>query len=231
MPRLPVLSLQQGKGIRTLDTKCRLALFDFDGTMAPGDSIVAYMRLAVRQKKVSVWRFAYLVLLALPYYMGFLSEEAYKNIALRFYGRLTPPEKTGIDQAFAEQVMLPRVYAAARERLAKKKAEGCLCLLVSASTENYMRFIAEGLGFDALLCTFVGPDGKVGKNCKGEEKVRRVKGYLAEKGLEAELSISFAYADSKSDLPILHWVGHPTLVNPKRGMKKAAPGIPMEKWQ
>ena len=104
-------------------------------------------------------------------------------------------------------------------------------MLVTASTENYMRFAAEALGFSALLATPLNPDGTVGENCKGEEKPRRIRDWLRQQGLEADFAASYAYGDSKSDLPMLLLCGHPVQVNPKKALRKAAPEMDSEIWR
>ena len=232
MPRRFVLSFCKAmKGDQALDAEKRaLAIFDFDGTMIKGDSIVAYVKTAARRKKVPAWRLGLLGLLALPYYMGFLTDERYKQIALSFYGKLTPGEQAELDCAFAGEDLLPRVYGMAQIRLEERKKEGCLCLMVSASTENYMRLVSRALGFDALLCTPLGGDGKIGRNCKGDEKARRLREYLEKNGIAADFASSYAYADGKSDLPILCLCGRAVQVNPKRALRKAAPGMAYERW-
>jgi phosphoserine phosphatase len=56
----------------------------------------------------------------------------------------------------------------------------------------------------------------------GSEKVRRIQELISEKGLEVNLSSSFAYADSISDLPLLEWVGNPVAVEPEEKLQAIA---------
>ena len=109
--------------------------------------------------------------------------------------------------------------------------EGKLLVLVSASTENYMRFVADTLGFDTVLCTPIEADGTIRRNCKGEKKTQRIKDWLAENGLTADFPSSFAYGDSKSDLPMLRLVGHPVQVNPKKALRELAPEMNLIHWK
>ena len=104
-------------------------------------------------------------------------------------------------------------------------------MLVSASTENYMRFAAEALGFDALLATPIEPDGAIKRNCKGEAKVSRIKDWIDDNLLIVDYVSSYAYGDSKSDLPMLRIVGHPVQVNPKKKLRKAAPDMDVLHWK
>ena len=62
-------------------------------------------------------------------------------------------------------------------------------------------------------------------------KVRRLNAWLRENGLEADFAGSFAYGDSKSDLPMLLLCGHPVQVNPKKALRKAAPEMDSEIWR
>ena len=55
-----------------------------------------------------------------------------------------------------------------------------------------------------------------GKNCKGEEKVRRLKTVLKEKNIEADFKNSYMFSDSLSDKPLLYLVGNPYLINYKK---------------
>jgi phosphoserine phosphatase len=76
----------------------------------------------------------------------------------------------------------------------------------------------------------VDAQGRVTNNCKGEEKVRRLRLWLEENEVEADTASSCAYGDSKSDLPMLRLAGHPVQVNPKKALRKAAPGMERTHW-
>jgi phosphoserine phosphatase len=62
--------------------------------------------------------------------------------------------------------------------------------------------------------------GEVDFYCAGENKAIAVK-QLAEQH-DYDLSRCYAYSDSISDLPLLEAVGHPTVVNPDRALRKVA---------
>jgi len=208
-----------------------LALFDFDGTLIAGDSIGAYTLFAWKRGAMTGRELLRAMGGALLYGLKKLGPAESKNRALAFRSRLTPPQREALDRAFAEEALLPRVYPAGRECLQAHRQAGRMLLLVTASTENYMRFVADGLGFDGLLATGLDENSRVTVNCKGEEKARRVREWLKERGLEADFAASFAYGDSKSDLPLLRLCGHPVLVNPKRALGRKAPDMQRVKWK
>ena len=211
--------------------KKAFAFFDFDGTLISGDSIVAFVRYARKRGFMPRKEYARAMLAAAGFVLGVKDVTDSKNAALRFRVKLNPSDREALDRAFARDCLLPRIYPRGKACLDFHRQAGREPVLVTASTENYMRFAAEELGFSALLATPLNPDGTVGDNCRGEEKPRRIRDWLRQQGLEADFAASFAYGDSKSDLPMLLLCGHPVQVNPKKALRKAAPEMDSEIWR
>ena len=207
-----------------------LALFDFDGTMIRGDSIVAYVGFARRKGLLSLFGYMKTWSAALLYVAGKITPEESKTRALSFRQKMNAKERYALDRAFVKEALLPRIYPQARACLDKHRQEGKITLLVTASTENYMRYVSEALGFDGLLASPMDEAGRVFGNCKGEEKVKRIQDWLAEKDIQPDFAASFAYGDSKSDLPMLRLCGHPMQVNPKKKLREAAPDMDTVSW-
>ena len=208
-----------------------LALFDFDGTLIPGDSVAYYLRFARNEGAVSMGEFLRALWAATLYGMKRMTDADSKSIGLAFRKRHNQKYLDELDKKFVNQVLLPKVYADGKKQIAAHRQEGKLLVLVSASTENYMRFVADTLGFDTVLCTPIEADGTIRRNCKGEKKTQRIKDWLAENGLTADFPSSFAYGDSKSDLPMLRLVGHPVQVNPKKALRELAPEMNLIHWK
>ena len=206
------------------------AFFDFDGTLIPGDSIAAFVPYARKRGLMPRKEFFRALLAAAGYVLGLVSAADSKNAALRFRMNLNPADREALDRDFVRNCLLPRVYPQAKACLNFHRQAGREPVLVTASTENYMQIIADELGFSALLATPLNPDGTVGENCKGKEKPRRIREWLQQQGREADFSASFAYGDSKSDLPMLLLCGHPVQVNPKKALRKAAPDMETVYW-
>ncbi|MBR3906186.1 MAG: HAD-IB family hydrolase [Clostridia bacterium] len=209
----------------------KLAIFDFDGTLIKGDSIVAYLKLARRLKALSPGRFAG-ILLRLPLWaMKLISDADNKSYALSFYTSLSPERQLALDRVFCDEYLLPRLFPMGRATLEAKKQEGYHVILLSASTENYMQHVAKALQVDGLICTKLDAQARVTENCKGEMKVQLLKRYLKEKEMEADFDASCAYGDSKSDLCIMNLVGNPIIVNGKKKLIHAAPHFPRVCWK
>jgi phosphoserine phosphatase len=88
----------------------------------------------------------------------------------------------------------------------------------------YVEPLAVRLGFDEVVCTRVGRDRRhaltgelIGGNCKGEEKVRRLRRMSSLDGL-----YRFAYSDHPADWPLLEWADRAVAVNPSRSFARQA---------
>src|SRR6476660_1188275 len=119
----------------------------------------------------------------------------------------------------------PLVFAEAADLIADHKLCGRDVVVVSASGEEIVGPIAKGLGATHAMATrMVVEDGKytgeVAYYCFGEGKVQAIHELAAREGYALEHC--YAYSDSITDLPMLETVGHPTVVNPDRALRKEA---------
>jgi phosphoserine phosphatase len=123
------------------------------------------------------------------------------------------------------EIINPYVYAEAAALIAEHQRAGRDVVLVSASGEEMVRPIGESLGISDILATRMAVvDGKYSGEVEfynaGPNKLHAVQQLAAERGYS--LAESYAYSDSVSDIPLLEAVGHPTAVNPDRGLRKQA---------
>jgi HAD superfamily hydrolase (TIGR01490 family) len=119
----------------------------------------------------------------------------------------------------------PLVFAEAAELIADHKLCGRDVVVVSASGEEIVAPIARALGATHAMATrMVVEDGRytgeIAFYCYGEGKVEAIRQLAAREGYALEYC--YAYSDSITDLPMLEAVGHPTVVNPDRTLRKEA---------
>ena len=114
-----------------------LAIYDFDGTLIAGDSIVAYLRFARSRGVMPLHGLLAAALDGLRCRLGRLSPGEAKHRALRFREKLTAEEQTALDGDFAE-LLFSRLRPGAICQMAQDQAAGRFILLLSASTDNYM---------------------------------------------------------------------------------------------
>ncbi|OBI05860.1 inhibition of morphological differentiation protein [Mycolicibacter nonchromogenicus] len=122
-------------------------------------------------------------------------------------------------------IVTPLIFAEAAELIADHKLCGRDVVVVSASGEEIVAPIARALGATHAMATrMVVADGKytgeIAFYCYGEGKVQAIRELAAREGYPLEHC--YAYSDSITDLPMLQVVGHPSVVNPDRALRKEA---------
>lgn len=219
--------------------RVRFALFDFDGTLAPGDSIIPYLWYAWRRGKLPFRRLAVAAWAGMmPILMpGRFTNTWAKNQALSFLQGHAVAEMDAFALEFFHQRLEKQLFPAGIAELRRLQQAGYRVLLVSASPEAYMLAVGRALGVDAVLATPCGltPDGQrytglVGENCKGVEKSLRIAAYLAANHLELDWEQSRAYGDSLSDVPMLTLTASPVCVNPGPKLRGALPEATCVRW-
>ena len=97
------------------------------------------------------------------------------------------------------------------------RSQGHEVAIVSASLDCYLETIARHLKVEHLLCTRVEHDDAwctgnlIGGNCRGPEKLRRIRAHFGESGYEL-----WAYGDSAGDDDMLAAADHPHRVGRRR---------------
>jgi HAD superfamily hydrolase (TIGR01490 family) len=123
------------------------------------------------------------------------------------------------------EIVDPLVYAEAADLIEAHRAAGREIVIVSSSGAEMVGPIGEMLGVDRVVATrMVTVDGRytgeIDFYAYGANKAAAMREVAAEKGWA--LADCWAYSDSVTDLPMLEAVGHPTAVNPDRGLRKVA---------
>jgi HAD superfamily hydrolase (TIGR01490 family) len=189
-----------------------IAAFDFDGTITTRDTLIPFFyRCFGRAKVYGV--FATVAWDALKFGLGYSSRDQLKAkvIARLFRGvAQATVQQAGREHAAAVETCF---RPAALERIAWHRAQGHRLIMVSASLDVYLQYVATALGFDDLLCTTLEVDEQqvytgatVGGNCRAMAKVRRLQQHLGDLS-QFEL---YAYGDSAGDQEMLAIADHPS---------------------
>ncbi|MFD1713411.1 HAD family hydrolase [Amnibacterium flavum] len=123
---------------------------------------------------------------------------------------------------YTESALWPESVALARQHI----AEGHEVWLLSATPQVLAGLIAERLGLTGAGGTkLVEVDGHLtgeidGKLMHGAQKAV-IAAEIAERA-GVEPGECWAYSDSLNDLPLLNFAGHPSVVNPDRGLREHA---------
>lgn len=168
-------------------------------------------------------RFLYL---AVTYRMGFLSMKRLGDVAGRWLREREEREVTEhCGQWYRDQVCT-KFNDVVVSLLRDHAAKGHVVALLTAGTRYLNDFIAADLGIEHVLASELEVcDGRftgraVLPLCYGAGKIERAERFAAERGID--LSRSYFYSDSISDLPMLERVGEPRIVCPDPRLRREA---------
>jgi HAD superfamily hydrolase (TIGR01490 family) len=211
------------------------AFFDLDKTLMAGSSGMQFARVAARRGIVSRRQLVSWAVEHLRYRLRGTTDERTGEV-LRVARELISgvPEKT-IDRMGPEvmSAVLPRVYPRMLDEVYAHQDAGRATFIVSAAGNGVVEMLAAVLGMDGGIGTRYEIDAEGtftgrfdGPFVYGPGKVEAMEAFAAEHGID--LSASYAYSDSLSDLPMLRAVGHPVVVNPDPPLAEIAK---REGWQ
>ena len=204
------------------------AFFDLDKTIIAKSSPLALGRSFVREGMIG---------------RGFLLKSLYAQLVFQLMGadeqkmermreeasKLTSGwEVEKVKQVVTEvleDVITPLIYAEAMELIEEHRAAGRLVCIVSSSPEEIVEPLAKMLGVERFIATRpTVVDGKYTGELDfyayGEGKPEAMKELAEELGID--LSRSYAYSDSETDIPMLESVGNPVVVNPDKNLRAMA---------
>ena len=217
-------------------TPTAFAFFDFDDTLAKGDSIFPFLLYAIKRGYAPKWQLFKAAAGFLRWKIQPSSGRKVKEWSMSFIKGHTVEEMDELSRDFFREVQSRYFFEDAAPELFSLREKGVRIVVVSASSDLYMKVLPEFLPIDAVISTVCEvTDGKytgnMGKNCKGDEKVRRIQAWLVQEGLSIDKERSAGYGDSPSDAPMLLLTAAPTLVNPKKGLIRNIPGGRIVRWQ
>lgn len=197
------------------------AFFDLDKTLMAGSSGMQFARVAARGGIVSRRQLASWGVEHLRYRLRGTNDEKTGEV-LRVARELITglPAKT-VERMGPETMaaILPRVYPQMLEEVHAHQDAGRPCFIVSAAGNDVVETLATVLGMEGGIGTRYEVDaegnftGRLdGPFVYGPGKVTAMEEFATRHDID--LSASYAYSDSLSDLPMLRAVGHPVAVNP-----------------
>lgn len=169
----------------------------------------------------------------LMYIIGVFDEKRTKETFLKFIDGMKEEDMQRLVKEFYQKRLSKILYKDAIDMMKKLKADGYKIYLISASPEFYLRELYAIKEVDKVVGTrFVMEKGvysrrMVGENCKGYEKVRRLKEELVRDNIKVDFKNSYMFSDSLSDKPLFDLVGNAYLIN----YRKKSSGIEILKWK
>ena len=205
------------------------AFFDLDKTVIARASMVAFGRPLYRGGLINrrtVLRALYGQLVYLHLGASEQKLERIRESVLRLTRGWEQTRVAEIVDEALEQIVDPIIYAEAADLIDLHRAAGRTVVLVSASPAEIVVPLGRYLGADATIASRARVDeagrytGTMEFYAYGEFKAEAMKALAEREGID--LSESYAYSDSYTDLPMLEAVGHPVAVNPDRVLARYA---------
>jgi len=213
------------------------AFFDVDRTLVDCNTGRLFLRDLRRRGEISFLRAMRAMGWMLKYHLSLIDLEVVaEKMVAQMRGR-SEKEFAERCRRWVEDEVLPRLLPSALRKIERHRDQGHLLAILSSSPTYVTRPIAETLGLDEVLSTQFEVEGGqftgklLGPACFGKGKVHWAEKLVARKSVD--LSSSWFYTDSYSDLPMLERVGNRVVVNPDPRLKRAARlrGWTVENWQ
>ena len=184
--------------------KRKIAFFDFDGTITTKDTLLEFIKFSKGNLQFFLG-----FLLNSPYLIAYklkiISNQSAKEKVLRFFFRGTLADVfEDYCSKFSEKALPQLIRYGAIQEIRRLQHDDYIVVVVSASPENWIRQWANEMQVQLLASKLEVKanqiTGKIlGKNCRGEEKVRRI----TECYTLSDFDQVIAYGDSNGDKPML----------------------------
>ena len=205
------------------------AFFDLDKTIIAKSSALAFSRSFYEGGLINrraVLRSAYAQFV---YLVGGADHDQMERMREYLSALVTGWDVQTVKDIVAEAlhtIVDPIVYDEAVTLIEEHHHAGRDVVIVSSSGAEVVEPIGEMLGADRVVATrmITGDNGKYTGEIEfyayGDTKAKAISELADTEGYD--LSRSYAYSDSATDLPMLEAVGHPYAVNPDRALRRIA---------
>lgn len=204
----------------------RAAFFDLDETLIGVNSANLWVKYMWETGQLGTLDLVRSLTWMLRYKLALIDmEKVVEKLTRRLEGRDEASMEADVREWFhrdVKQHFIPEML----ERVDEHRAEGHQLVLLTASSPYVSRAAVEYAELDDYLCTRFEVDDGVFTGqlehpmCYGPGKVELAKAWAREH--HVDLSKSYFYTDSYTDLPMLGEVGHPIAVNPDPRLSRHA---------
>jgi HAD superfamily hydrolase (TIGR01490 family) len=202
------------------------ALFDLDGTLIARNSASLYMRHLRRTGQARRRDVAQTLYFLARYKLGLLDVERALAVSMTWVvGRREDSIRDDCADWYAREVR-PFVVPGMAALVGAHRSAGHVTAVLTSATRYLAGPLAADIGIEHVIVTqlvvregvFTGE--AVRPVCYGKGKTYWAERFAAENGVD--LSRSYFYTDSVTDLPVLERVGEPRVVNPDPRLRRVA---------
>ena len=205
------------------------AFYDLEGTLVSTNLVHTLAFYSRRQQgffttiKKSVGTFAKLPLFGVT---DLYSRNVFNEFFFQSYAGESQDRLRYFSEELFEEVLKPAIFDGTRELIAQSKKIGQKQIVITGALDFTVDRLCEYLGIEEFVSNrleFVNgyATGRILPPVMASATKAKWMREYAEKN-DINLSESYAYSDSISDLPMLSIVGHPVAVNPDFRLKQTA---------
>jgi HAD superfamily hydrolase (TIGR01490 family) len=204
------------------------AFFDVDHTLMRGSTSTAFGKALWRADIVGFPDLAMVLVWNLMYAVGRIDEvEIWHKSVARLIGKAEAPIRKACEDAHHRNVV-HQMYVEGRDEVVRHQQAGAHVALISAGPRYSVFEVARTLGIDVDLVATAWANVLEGRvhDLEGVEipygPMKRVYAQRYCEKFGVDPADCWAYGDSKSDIEMLEFVGHPVAVNPRRALRHVA---------
>jgi alcohol-forming fatty acyl-CoA reductase len=216
-----------------------LAVFDVDGTLVETNVVEYFFWMRLKDQPLEDWpSFLGRMAARTPrwLYLERRSRAEFQRSFYREYADLEEEEMRRLGREAFDAVTLRRIFPDGVRRIREHKRAGHRVLLLTGALDVVVQPLAEMLEVEVDCARLLVRDGRLTGDLSEPPPAGEARGVLLEEYAAAhgaDLSVSFAYADAISDLPMLERAGTPVVVNPDARLSQVAGqrGWRIERWR
>ncbi len=204
------------------------AFFDLDKTLIEGSSALHFGRAAYRAGMVSRRQLASDVWANLRFRLNGSTDQGTDELRERILASIAGTRVVDLARMGPDVLagILPLLYREVLDEAYAHQDAGRPVYIVTAASQELAEVLAHvlvldgGLGMRSEVRDGVYTGKAAGPFTYREGKAEAIRELAAREGID--LTESYAYSDSESDLPMMRAVGHPVAVNPDRVLERVA---------
>jgi len=215
------------------------AFFDVDGTIVNATIVHYYVRFRALLLPAFLrpfWMAGFIFKIAYYFFLDKVSRTTFNRVFYRNYRGMDAQKVKRLAREEFDTLLHSRLFSSALERIHEHRKRGELVVLVTGSLDFIIQPLADYLHSDAALTVQLAEENGrftgelITPPLGGEEKAHAIKAFSLTHGIN--LTSSYAYGDSRADLPMLRCVGHPVVVNPQKTLRQiaVASGWEIQDW-
>jgi len=202
------------------------AIFDYDGTIIAGYSILAFLKERVRRREIGAADVARTVVSIAQSALGRIDSRELIARGMHEWSGRELADLEALGEHLFETELRQRIYPEVRELIESHRRRGHVLVIATSAAPFQVEAVARELGVENVLCTRLEVrDGVLTGKSKGpilwgRAKAEAVREFARRHRLD--LAQSYFYADGDEDVALMEQVGRPRPTNPRPRLEARA---------